>query len=231
MSRNGDCSDGAPGGAERLAIFDFDGTLADSAAWFTGVLNDVARAYGFRVLTKEQIDALRGCDNRTIVRALGVPAWKLPLIARHMRRLAARDADRIRLFPGVEALLRSLSAHGLHLAIVSSNREDTIRRVLGPEISQLIGTYACGAALFGKARKIRAVLRRTGIGPDRAIAIGDEVRDIEAARRAGVASGAVAWGYATPELLSRHRPTLTFASVEEIADRLGVTDCSGPGGG
>jgi phosphoglycolate phosphatase len=231
VSRNGGRTGSGSGRAERLVIFDFDGTLADSAAWFTGVLNDVARAYGFRVLTKEQIEALRGCDNRTIVRALGVPTWKLPFIARHVRRLAARDADRIRLFAGVEAMLQSLSARGFHLAIVSSNGEDTIRRVLGPETSQLIGTYACGAALFGKARRIRAVLRRTGIGPDRAIAIGDEVRDIEAARRAGIASGAIAWGYATPELLSRHRPTLAFASVEEIADRLGVTDCSGPGGG
>ena len=117
-------------------------------------------------------------------------------------------------------MLRSLSEMGLHLAIVSSNREDTIRRILGPDTARLIATYSCGAALFGKARKFRQVLRRTGFRPDEAIAIGDEVRDIQAARRTGLASGAVGWGYATPELLREHRPTLEFGSVAEIAQRL-----------
>ncbi len=71
------------------------------------------------------------------------------------------------------------------------------------EHAALISHYACGASLFGKAAKFRRVLKAAGIAPQDAIAIGDEVRDVEAARDAGIAFGAVAWGYATVDALKR----------------------------
>ena len=43
----------------RLIIFDFDGTLADSAAWFAGALNGVARRYGFREIDLAEMARLR----------------------------------------------------------------------------------------------------------------------------------------------------------------------------
>lgn len=203
--------------AYRLVIFDFDGTLADSAGWVRGVLNDVARRYGFRTLTAEEFTMLRGQDNRAIVRYLGVPMWKVPLVAAHMRRLMRRDAGGIALFAGVDDLLRGLAAEGVILAIVSSNAEDNVRRILGPENAALIAHYECGASIFGKRSRFRRVLRRAGIPPAQAIAVGDETRDLEAAALAGLAAGAVGWGYATPELLRRHGPTLMFDSVGHMA--------------
>jgi len=203
-----------------LAIFDFDGTLADSAAWMRGVYNQVAGRYGFKRLSDEEFEMLRGRDNRAIVRYLGVPAWKMPFIANHMRKLAARDAARIPLFDGTAGLLRTLHDRGTGIAIVSSNTEENIRRILGPEVARLVGHYECGASIFGKAAKFRRVLKRSGVPAARVICIGDETRDIEAAAKAGLASGAVTWGYATPELLRAHRPTLVFESMEEIAAAL-----------
>lgn len=202
--------------AYRLVIFDFDGTLADSSGWVRGVLNDVARRYGFRTLTADEFTMLRGQDSRAIVRYLGVPMWRMPLIAAHMRGLMRRDAGRIALFGGVDALLRGLADRGVTLAIVSSNAEDNVRRILGPENAGLIAHYECGASIFGKRSRFRRVLRRTGIPTGEAVAIGDETRDIEAAALEGLASGAVAWGYATPELLRRQGPTLLFDSVEHM---------------
>jgi phosphoglycolate phosphatase len=71
----------------RLIIFDFDGTLADSRDWMRGVFNGVARRYRFRTISEAEMEMLRGHDNRAILRYLGVPGWKLPFIANHMRRL------------------------------------------------------------------------------------------------------------------------------------------------
>jgi phosphoglycolate phosphatase len=147
--------------AYKLAIFDFDGTLADSAGWLFGVLNQVADRYGFRRVGEAEIAMLRGRDNREIVRYLGVPAWKLPLIAAHMRRRVARDAAAIPLFEGTPRLLRTLEERGVATAVVSSNSEANVRRILGPECAPLIGCYECGASLFGKAARFRRVLERT----------------------------------------------------------------------
>src|SRR5215204_798138 len=96
---------------------------------------------------------------------LGVPAWKLPLIARHMRSLSARDIDELQLFNGIDTVLRSLSKAGLVLAVVSSNSEENVRRLLGPGLAELIGHFACGASLFGKAAKLRKVLKASGVSP------------------------------------------------------------------
>ncbi|WP_119460060.1 HAD hydrolase-like protein [Rhodospirillaceae bacterium SYSU D60014] len=204
----------------RLAIFDFDGTLADSAAWTRGVLNQVAERFRFRQLSDAEFAMLRGRDSRAIVRYLGVPAWKIPLIARHMRMLAGRDASKIPLFPGTADLLRTLQAHGVSVAVVSSNSEANVRQVLGAENAALVPHFACGAAIFGKAAKFRQVLRRSGVPGAETICIGDETRDIEAARDAGLAAAAVSWGYATPELLRRHQPTFLFEHMDEIAPAL-----------
>ena len=71
-------------------------------------------------------------------------------------------------------------------------------------------------SLFGKARKFTRVVRECGVAGARAIAIGDEARDITAARQAGIASGAVAWGYATRDLLVSCNPTHVFDTVDDV---------------
>jgi phosphoglycolate phosphatase len=177
-----------------LAVFDFDGTLADSADWFFGSLNEVAGRFGFRTTTEDERQALRRLDNREIIRRLQVPLWKLPAIARHMRRRVAENIDSIRLFGGIPEALTALRANGTRLAIVSSNSEANVRRVLGSELAGRIAFYGCGASLFGKTSKLRSAIRHCNVHRERTIYVGDETRDIEAARAAGTASGAVLWG-------------------------------------
>ena len=158
--------------AYRLVVFDFDGTLADSFDWFCGVLNGVADRYGFRRVLPEETETLRGLPAAAIIRHLGVPRWKLPAIARHMHALAARDIDRLRLFPDVPRMLASLAAAGVGLAVLSSNTRANVERVMGPANAGLIGHYACGASLFGKARRLERLLAGAGVAPPAALCHG-----------------------------------------------------------
>jgi phosphoglycolate phosphatase len=200
----------------QLVIFDFDGVLADSAAWFLEILGPLARAHRFRELTRDEIEALRGRPNREIVRQLGVPPWRLPAIARHVRALSAEAAERIPLFPGVPPLLAGLGQAGVRIAVVSSNAETTIRTVLGADLAGLVHDFECGASLFGKARLIRRVLHRSGVAPSRALAVGDETRDVEAARRAGAPAAAALWGYARPEAFDSFQPDHAFDTPDAL---------------
>ena len=199
-----------------LVIFDFDGTLSDSAAWFARELNGVARRYRFKQSSEGDLQTMRGIDARTLLRQLGVARWKLPLIARHMRRLMTRDIAEIELFPGIADALHSLHEAGVLLALVSSNSIENVRLVLGAETAALIDHFACGTSLFEKPAKFRHVLKRARIQPADAIAIGDEVRDIEAAAACGIASGAVAWGYAAPSALRARDPIILFEDIEAL---------------
>jgi phosphoglycolate phosphatase len=202
-----------------LIIFDLDGTLADSFPWFRRHVNDVADRFKFRRVTEDDIETLRLRGSREILAHLEVPRWKLPWIARHMRRLKAEQIAEIALFEGAETMLRSLAASGLRLALVSSDSEANARQQLG-ETAALFSHFDCAASIFGKPAKFRRILRRTGIGAARTISIGDEVRDIEAARAAGIACGAVTWGFAAQQALGVLQPNLMFERMDDIARSL-----------
>lgn len=204
----------------KLLIFDFDGTLADSYPWLESVFNDIATRYRFRRVDESEHETLRALDARAILANLGVPRWKLPLIARHVRALKKGSLNQIGLFPGVDSMLHQLVASGITLAIVSSDSEANIRKVLGPT-GDLFAHYACSASLFGKRPKIRKVLREAKVRPYEALCIGDEIRDLEAARAMGVAFAAVTWGFARADALAARSPDMLFNAVEDIA--LGVS--------
>ena len=67
-----------------------------------------------------------------------MPIWKIPFIARHMRQLVARDAHLIGLFQGVDALLSGLAECDVGIAIVTSNSEANVRRILGEDNSRRV---------------------------------------------------------------------------------------------
>jgi phosphoglycolate phosphatase len=198
-----------------LMIFDFDGTLADSAGWFRSILPDLARRFGFRCPDEDELEVLRHKPPREVMRILKIPHWKLVLIAVHVRKRAAK-ADAFPLFGGIPDVLRHLSAQGIRIAVVSSNAEVNVRRALGPQLSGLVSGWSCGAGMFGKARHFRDVLKKMKVAPGRALAVGDELRDIEAAREVGLKTAAVTWGFGMKPALEAEKPDLLFETVAEF---------------
>ncbi|HYD78973.1 MAG TPA: HAD hydrolase-like protein [Paucimonas sp.] len=208
----------------QLIIFDFDGTLADSFPFFLDTVDLLADTHGFRRIDRSQLDTLRGFDAMQIIRHVGLPLWKLPRLGAHYKSLMAERAGAIPLFDGVPGMLRRLAQAGMTLGIVTSNSYDNVAAVLGADNMALISHWECGASLFGKAGKLRRLVARSGCARQAVLCVGDELRDIDAARKAGLACGAVAWGYAHAHALQARQPTMLFASIDELIDRL-----AGPG--
>lgn len=209
-----------PGPPARLVIFDFDGTLSDSGGWFLSIMDHLSDRYGFRRVGEHEIEPLRRLPTRAVIRHIGIPGWKLPFIARYVRRLFGRHTHQVQLFAGVPAMLAAIDAAGIGIAVVTSNSETNARAVLGPENAARVTWWACGASLFGKAPKFRQVLKASGIAPHQVLSLGDETRDIDAARATGVRAGAVLWGYANPEAFAHLHPDIAFASPQAVVDHL-----------
>ena len=203
----------------RLAIFDYDGTLADSLPWFRSVFQDLITRFDLAPVSADELDGLRGLSGREIMARLKMPMWRLPAISRDMRRRKLAAAGEISLFDGVPKLLTDMQ--GIKTAIVSSDSEASVRLGLGSSAA-LISRFDCGASVFGKEHKFRRVARRFEIDRSDTICIGDELRDIDAAQVAGMDSGAVAWGYALPAVLQAAGPTHFFSAIEEMTHRLSV---------
>jgi len=199
----------------KLAIFDFDGTLADSFPFFMGSFNTVAEKHGFKAIPAEEVPGFRHFGAREMMRHVGLPMWKLPRVARTFLSLMREQAAGITVFEGVRETLQSLHQQGVTLAVVTSNSADNVAKILGEDTSSLMCLIECGHSIFGKQTGIKRVLKKTGFRHEDTIYIGDQISDLEGARKAKVAFGAVAWGYGTVESLQAHGPDEVFTSVSD----------------
>jgi len=205
----------------KLAVFDSDGTLADTLPWAADAFDQIAARHGIKPLGEQKRKELRHLSARHLIAHLKIPIWKMPAIVAGVRKLMAVHIDEFSLFDGIAGSLRRLHQGGVILGIVSSNSTENVRHILGPANAALIHHYGCGASMFGKAAKLRALLKTSRINAREAIYIGDELRDAEAARKAGMAFGAVAWGCHSLELLRTHGAAEFFNEPGEIGEKLG----------
>jgi len=199
----------------KLIVFDFDGTLADSLGWLVSVMPETAVRFRFNHAGPEYHDYLRSLDAAELLQYLKIPAWKIPIIALHLRKRMACETDKIPLYPGVSEMLQDLASGHLTLALLSSNSRNNVLRILGPRLSDCFDFYHCEVPYLGKTHQFGKLLKRSGFHPSETLYIGDETRDLEAARSHGVDFGAVAWGFNNPNAFERHQPEYLF---EEAAD-------------
>ena len=134
----------------------------------------------------------------------------------HVRTLMQEIDPSVHLFDGIPDALARLKAAGMRLAVVSSNSLENVQRVLGPDTVGLFDDYECGTDLFGKPAKIDRLLKRHDTAPERFLLVGDEMRDIDAARKAGVRVASVAWGYNHVDALRERGPDELFLHVADL---------------
>jgi phosphoglycolate phosphatase len=71
----------------RMAIFDFDGTLADSFPFFVRVINQLAEQHGFKKVDLDLVPTYRQYGARQLMEQVGMPAWKLPFVVKSFTSL------------------------------------------------------------------------------------------------------------------------------------------------
>lgn len=201
----------------RLVIFDFDGTLADSMAAGLTIFNRLAPELGYAPVA--DIAAARHMTGRQFLRHHRIWFWRLPRLVRRFQAAAADEAHKLALFPGLADVLAGLHARGVRLGILSSNREDNIRRCLAANgVEGLFGFVVGYPKLFGKGKALRRLVRAERVPVGEVLYVGDEVRDIEAAKRAGVASAAVTWGFHADGLLKDAGPDHLLTDPRQLLE-------------
>ena len=188
----------------RTVIFDFDGTLADSAALSLDIMNSLAPEFGFAPASDDELPQLKKMSARELLaKRIHIPLWNIPKLRRLERRVRekfAKRAGEIRVFDAIPEMMRSLFAAGLEIGVVSSNSQEIVGSVLGRADIETHFIHA-GSRFFGKTRAIKSALEEYSVDRSHAIYVGDELRDLDACRKVGIDMIAVGWGFNAADAL------------------------------
>ncbi len=187
----------------RAVLFDLDGTLVDSAPDLAGAANELRLARGLEPLPFERLRPLVGAGARGMVGAAfgigpgqdGFETLRDEFLARYERRLLQETA----VFDAMQPVLQRLEAQGLPWGVVTNKA----LRFAAPLIEGL-ALHQRSAVLVGgdstpfakpHPEPLLEAARRMSLAPDDCVYVGDDLRDVQAGRAAGMATLAAGWGY------------------------------------
>jgi len=188
----------------KIILFDFDGTIADSLQENFKIANKLAAKFGIRTAEESELEKLRGMNAREIIRYFKIPFYKLPFIVKAY--YDHRSLSIPALVDGLKPVLKILKSRGYILAIVSSNSKERIQAFLDKHAIGEFNSIRSEKSFFGKDKAIKKEFIKYNSKPTETVYVGDEARDIEAARKAGVRIISVTWGFNTKKLLAQNKP-------------------------
>jgi phosphoglycolate phosphatase len=187
----------------RAVLFDLDGTLIDSAPDLAGAGNDMRIARGLAPHPLAHFRPMVGSGARGMIgRAFDIGPDHAAFGAlrdEFLQRYEARMTQETRLFPQMQPVLDALAHHALPWAIVTNKAtrlSDPLVRALGllPPAATLVCGDTTPHAKPHPAPLLEAA-RRLAVAPGDCVYVGDDLRDVQAGRAAGMRTIAVHWGY------------------------------------
>lgn len=200
----------------KICIFDFDGTIANTIPITLSIIKRYALLDYKKDLNDELIQELRDKPIPEIFKILKIPIIKLPFIAGKIGTELNKEIAKIKPIKDVENTLNGLKKLGLTLGIVSSNSSESIKKFLYQNNLEIFDFIYTNSRVFGKPSSLKKVLKNYKCSKDEIIYVGDEIRDIEAARKVGTKIISVSWGVNSKEKLQSYNPDYLIDQPLEI---------------
>lgn len=199
----------------KFIVFDFDGTIADSRSLFIELYNELALKHDYNLLNEDNLDVLRSISISERCKLLGVPIYRIPFLASTIIKKYKASVPQLQFNEGMKELLLSLGSNHIPCAVLSSNSKENIQKFF--ELNGIVNSDIFSSrSIFGKHHLINKFLKQKNLKPSDILYVGDELRDVIACRKSGVAVAWVSWGYDSEESLKNNKPDYHIDSPAQI---------------
>ena len=206
--------------AYRLLVFDWDGTIIDSASTIAECIRDAARELGLEVPERERAAHVIGLGLHDAMR-IAVPALaaeRYPeFVASYRKNFQARK-DSMQLFDGMRSLLGELSKKHLLAIATGKSRRGLDRDLEVHNLKPCFVASRCADETNPKPHPamLLELMGELDIGQKETLMVGDTSHDMEMARAAGVDALAVTYGAHPEDGLRACAPLQCFSSVADL---------------
>ncbi|MDO8266061.1 MAG: HAD-IA family hydrolase [Candidatus Saccharibacteria bacterium] len=199
-------------------VFDFDGTLADTLQLSMDLFNELSVQYKFSAVKEENINILQDRGARGFLSSLNINPTQAKEVVNLIKHKESDLIDDVDVFPDLKDVLIELKNKGFALGILTSNTEKNVHSFLEKNNLNFFDFVISENDLFGKDIVLKQILEERKLLPEETVYIGDEDRDIEAAKKAGLKSIAVTWGFNSEKLLQSTQPNYVINSPKELLE-------------
>jgi phosphoglycolate phosphatase len=202
---------------QKVIIFDFDGTIADTVDALVTIANRLALEFGYVPINSQELVLLRNLTAREIIKYSGVSLFKIPFMVKKVKGELKHKIPELTPIEGINAALIELHNQGYHLGIITSNSQENVNQFLKfHNLDYLFDFIYSGVTILGKTTIINNLLRQKQFKPEVVIYVGDETRDVESAKKANIKVVAVSWGFNSSEALGKQNPDFLIHHPREL---------------
>lgn len=202
---------------KKYVVFDFDGTIADTLDFAFTIYNRIAPDYNCQQISAGEVEILRSRKPQELLKSFGLSRLRLMALILRMQKELHHHITETGMAKGMGAALENIRNAGYSMGILTSNSRDNVMKFLDIQsLSGIMDFIYSGKSLFGKDKVIMRMLGREKITRDQIVYVGDETRDIEACKKAGIQVIAVSWGLNSRKLLASLHPDYIADDPEEL---------------
>jgi phosphoglycolate phosphatase len=204
---------------QKIIIFDFDGTIADTVDALVTIANRLALEFDYPQISVNELRLLRNLTAREIIKYSGISVFKIPFLVKKVKGELKNKITDLQPISGITEALTELKNQSYQLGIITSNSQENVSAFLQyHHLDHLFEFIHSGVTIFGKTTIINNVLRERHINLQNVIYVGDETRDVEAAKKAHIKVIAVTWGFNSSEALEREKPDFLIHHPNELLE-------------
>jgi phosphoglycolate phosphatase-like HAD superfamily hydrolase len=202
---------------KHVLIFDFDGTIANTFYYILRIANRLSDEFQFNKISPNEVENLKNKNVYEAIQHLNIPLLKVPMIVAKAKNELNKEINSIEPIEGLKEILLQMKFFGHQMGILTSNSSKNVMEFLNNHQLNFFDFIQTTPKIWSKNRSLKTLMNANKLQLSDVIYIGDETRDIDAAKKAGVRSAAVTWGYNSSKALEARNPDYLIHTPKDLA--------------